>query len=122
MEGWMDGGMDGVARGSLAADSVTKAADMRESQQGTVGFLFFTLAEIRRGFCQVPRLTPLRIKISLCGAATEFIKHQHVLSLPAALYSISSPADARSFSLSLRSRLPPPPPADNQLSSTVVLP
>lgn len=119
--------MDGVARGSLAANSVTKAADMRESQQGTVGFLFFTLAEIRRGFCQVPCLIPLRIKISLCGAATEFIKHQHVLSLPAALYSISSPADAHSSSSSFscsssRFHYGLGCPANNQLSSTVVLP
>lgn len=44
--------------GSLAANSVTKAADMRESQQGTVGFLFFTLAEIRRGSAKSPASSP----------------------------------------------------------------
>lgn len=48
------GGMEG----SLAATSVTKAADMRESQRGTVGFLFFTLAEIRQGSAKSPASSP----------------------------------------------------------------
>ncbi|KAK5849773.1 hypothetical protein PBY51_014079 [Eleginops maclovinus] len=73
MEDWSVGG-------SLAANSVTTAADMRESQQGTVGFLFFTPAEIHRGSAKSPASSPPRIKISLCGAVTEFIKHLHVLS------------------------------------------
>lgn len=40
---------DWSGRGSLAANLVTKAADMKESQQGTVGFLFFILAKTHWG-------------------------------------------------------------------------
>lgn len=61
-----EGCRTGVAGGSLADNSVTKAADMRESQQGTVGFLFFTRAEIRRGSAKSPASSPADKDFIVC--------------------------------------------------------
>lgn len=64
-DGGIGGGLEwqGVGRGggngvSLAANSVTKAAERRQSQQGTLGFLFFPLAAIHRGSAKSPASSP----------------------------------------------------------------